>query len=56
MLKNPAFSVVDGDFIGKGLLQGSSTNFNNIYFNPHGHGTHTECVGHITEKLQYKQY
>jgi hypothetical protein len=21
----------------------SSTNFNNIFFNPHGHGTHTEC-------------
>ena len=22
--------------------------FNNIFFNPHGHGTHTECLGHIT--------
>src|SRR5690606_26643058 len=27
----------------------SSTNFNNILFNPHGHGTHTECLGHITK-------
>ena len=26
-------------------------NFNNIYFNPHAHITHTECVGHITEKI-----
>jgi hypothetical protein len=26
----------------------SSTNFNTIQFNPHGHGTHTECLGHIT--------
>jgi hypothetical protein len=22
-----------------------------IYFNPHGHGTHTECLGHITREL-----
>ena len=29
--------------------KGASTNFNNIYFNPHGHGTHTECLGHITK-------
>ncbi|MDP5091852.1 MAG: cyclase family protein, partial [Polaribacter sp.] len=26
-------------------------NFNNIHFNPHSHITHTECVGHITEKI-----
>ncbi|HET8886375.1 MAG TPA: cyclase family protein [Salinimicrobium sp.] len=42
--------VVDGDFIGK-VGKGSSTNFNNIYFNPHAHGTHTECVGHITPEF-----
>jgi len=30
------------------VSEGSSTNFNNIFFNPHGHGTHTECLGHIT--------
>lgn len=36
-----------GDWIGK-VSEGSSTNFNNIFFNPHGHGTHTECLGHIT--------
>ncbi len=38
----------DGDYIGK-VSEGGSTNFNNIFFNPHAHGTHTECVGHITE-------
>jgi arylformamidase len=27
---------------------GGSVNFNNIFFNPHGNGTHTENVGHIT--------
>lgn len=37
-----------GDWVGK-VSEGSSTNFNNIIFNPHGHGTHTECLGHITK-------
>ncbi|WP_297702970.1 cyclase family protein [uncultured Eudoraea sp.] len=36
-------------FIGK-VSEGSSTNFNDISFNPHAHGTHTECIGHITEE------
>ena len=39
-----------GDWIGK-VSEGSSTNFNNIFFNPHGHGTHTECLGHITREF-----
>lgn len=37
-----------GDWTGK-VSEGASTNFNNIFFNPHGHGTHTECLGHITK-------
>ncbi|VXC35182.1 Metal-dependent hydrolase [Flavobacterium sp. 9AF] len=37
-----------GDWIGKVSEGKSSTNFNNIFFNPHAHGTHTECLGHIT--------
>jgi kynurenine formamidase len=40
-----------GDWIGKVSEGGSSTNFNNIFFNPHGHGTHTECLGHITREF-----
>lgn len=28
---------------------GSPVNFNNIFFNPHAHATHTECIGHITK-------
>jgi kynurenine formamidase len=36
------------DWIGKVSEGKSSTNFNNILFNPHAHGTHTECLGHIT--------
>ncbi len=38
----------EGDFVGK-VSEGASANFNDISFNPHAHGTHTECVGHITE-------
>ena len=41
--------VIFGDWIGKVAEGKSSTNFNNIFFNPHGHGTHTECLGHITK-------
>jgi len=39
-----------GQWIGK-VSEGSSTNFNTIFFNLHGHGTHTECLGHITRKF-----
>jgi kynurenine formamidase len=37
------------EWVGKVSSGMSSTNFNNIHFNPHGHGTHTECLGHITQ-------
>ncbi|SEP75571.1 cyclase family protein [Flavobacterium urocaniciphilum] len=40
-----------GDWIGKVSEGNSSTNFNNIFFNPHAHGTHTECLGHITREF-----
>jgi kynurenine formamidase len=43
--------VVAGDFIGD-TTKGGAVNFKNITLNPHGNGTHTECVGHIsTEKF-----
>lgn len=38
-----------GDFIGS-VQAGASVNFNDISFNPHAHGTHTECLGHITSE------
>ncbi|WP_353779634.1 cyclase family protein [Winogradskyella sp. 3972H.M.0a.05] len=41
--------VIDGSTIS--VAEGASVNFNGIHFNPHAHGTHTECVGHITEKV-----
>lgn len=43
--------VVMGDWIGKVSEGKSSTNFNNLFFNPHAHGTHTECLGHITKEF-----
>ena len=40
---------VDGENIS--VENGAVVNFNSIHFNPHSHITHTECVGHITEKV-----
>ena len=42
--------VINGDFIGS-VEKGASVNFNNIQFNPHAHGTHTESIGHITKEF-----
>ena len=39
--------VVAGDFIGD-TRKGGVVNFFNVRLNPHGNGTHTECVGHIS--------
>jgi len=39
--------VVAGDFVGS-TESGSPVNFKNIFINPHGNGTHTECAGHIS--------
>ena len=50
-IEKPVIEPVKVDnWIGK-VSEGSSTNFNNIFFNPHGHGTHTECLGHITREF-----
>lgn len=46
----PEFSaVVAGDFVGS-TAQGGVVNFYNVRLNPHGNGTHTECVGHIAQE------
>ena len=39
--------VVFGNFTGD-TRRGGSVNFYNLRVNPHGNGTHTECVGHIS--------
>lgn len=46
----PRFEPVRmGDWVGD-VKQGGGVNFRNVFFNPHGHGTHTECVGHISKE------
>lgn len=46
----PRFETVVGDdFVGD-VNRGGVVNFRDIFFNPHGHGTHTECVGHISKE------
>lgn len=42
---------VQGDWIGS-VEKGGPVNYRDIFFNPHGHGTHTECYGHIDRTVQ----
>ncbi len=45
-----------GDWVGS-IKEGGSVNFRNVKLNPHGNGTHTECVGHIApECYSVNQY
>lgn len=46
----PEFAPVRaGDFVGS-TAEGGVVNFFNVRLNPHGNGTHTECVGHIARE------
>ncbi len=49
---DPTFTpYTSGDFIGS-VSKGAPVNFYNVFFNPHGNGTHTESLGHITKKQE----
>ena len=50
-LDEPTIKPVQDEGWTASVKEGASINFNNISFNPHAHGTHTECVGHIVEKV-----
>ncbi|WNH08219.1 cyclase family protein [Thalassobellus suaedae] len=50
-IDEPKIEPVKDDQWIASVKDGACINFNNITFNPHAHGTHTECVGHITEKV-----
>lgn len=57
---DPAYTpYTSGDFIGS-VKKGAPVNFFNVFFNPHGNGTHTESLGHITRKQEsvnnFKEY
>jgi arylformamidase len=45
----PRFEAVMTEHFTGDVRLGGAVNFRDVYFNPHGHGTHTECVGHIAE-------
>jgi len=47
----PVIEPVTMDYWTGSVAKGASVNFNNVFFNPHAHGTHTECVGHISEEF-----
>jgi arylformamidase len=50
MLEMLCFKAVENEnWIGD-VNRGGTVNFRDVYFNPHGHGTHTECVGHISKE------
>jgi arylformamidase len=46
----PDISPVLTDRFTGSVALGGAVNFYNVAFNPHGHGTHTECVGHISKE------
>ena len=47
----PTFEPVRTEHYMGSVAEGGSVNFRDIFFNPHGHGTHTECLGHITKEV-----
>ncbi|MGB6036773.1 MAG: cyclase family protein, partial [Cryomorphaceae bacterium] len=42
---------VRNDLFTGSIAEGGNVNFRNIFFNPHGHGTHTESSGHIDKEV-----
>ena len=50
-LKPPRIEPVKDEKWTAKVSEGASVNFNNVFFNPHAHTTHTECVGHITAEF-----
>ena len=49
----PRFEPVMTDKFTGSVKLGGAVNFKDIYFNPHGHGTHSECLGHIAKEDYY---
>ena len=47
----PTISPVKTEHFNGSVKDGGDVNFRNIFFNPHGNGTHTETVGHISEEI-----
>ena len=47
----PSMEPVRTEHYTGSVKEGGAVNFRDITFNPHGHGTHTECLGHITKEV-----
>lgn len=47
-VNSPVFEPVRANGYVGSVVEGGAVNFRNVFFNPHGNGTHTECLGHIT--------
>jgi arylformamidase len=45
------FAPVINQYFTGSVKLGGNVNFNDVFFNPHAHGTHTETVGHISREL-----
>lgn len=48
----PRIEPVMTDRFNGSIARGGKVNFFDVAFNPHGNGTHTECLGHITKEKQ----
>jgi len=48
---DPKMVPVRGERVVRAVAEGGSVNSRDTTFNPHGHGTHTECLGHITHDI-----
>ncbi|NER12779.1 cyclase family protein [Leptobacterium flavescens] len=60
-LPRPEIKPAEVDGFVVSIADGAAVNSNSVFFNPHAHGTHTECVGHITREFysinrQLQQY
>lgn len=49
-IQHPSFEPYQSGSFVASVAAGSPVNCENIFLNPHGNGTHTECVGHITQE------
>ena len=50
-LPKPVISAAVVDGFKVSVKDGAAVNSNTVEFNPHAHGTHTECIGHITQEF-----
>ncbi len=47
----PRMEPVRANGFAGSVAEGGAVNFRDIFFNPHGHGTHTEAHGHISKEI-----